>query len=275
MMKNRGVLEPNLDCDGPMWPDALSDSFAREGMNKCRPMDSPTSRVTADRWREGEVVGVQDAQRSRSAVRLNYMVQNRPCLSVCSWNNDWHQQCTSVFEVSSGDDSVRGTTWNTCLCSPRPAMEQGSEHRVPKQRRGSRHRSSDGSYRVSSTANLQDENIFSHVFQDATACKDMHLRKGAEKVKHLTTKQLWSYGALGDVPGEGREDFEERQFGGYDDACFAWRGALHGAQEDAFREVTTVSTEKSSLRRGAGVTSVPLQQEPLASSVGGRAQTHR
>ena len=46
---------------------------------------------------------------------------------------------------------------------------------------------------------LQDENIFSHVFQEATACKGMLLKNGAEEVKHLTTKQLWSHGALADA----------------------------------------------------------------------------
>ena len=43
---------------------------------------------------------------------------------------------------------------------------------------------------------LDGRNVFTKILTDASACKGMLFRKGVEKVKHLSTKQLWSQGAL-------------------------------------------------------------------------------
>ena len=62
----------------------------------------------------------------------------------------------------------------------------------------------------------------------------MLLKNGAEESQTLDHKATLVARCSGRRTG--REDFEERQRVGCGDAYFALRGALHDAQEDAFRD---------------------------------------
>ena len=134
-----------------------------------------------DRLGDGEVVDVQDAQRARRAIaRPNYMAMDRPDLRVC--NRQLSQRMSSpVTGTVTGIKRVlryrknypRGWTcyaWATPLC--RDSLNSLASSEL---------------YR-----DLDGGNVFSKILADASACKGMLLRKGAEKVKHLSTKQLWS-----------------------------------------------------------------------------------